>query len=115
MSLSGPYATNLPKEYRLNLNTAPNPIYAFSEDTQGNVALEGTVKHRCDVGPVDGESAEYRNLVRRRTAEGDAKTRGVQQYNDVQMPVRPAAASRVISTITGKVHELQRTVHHQCH
>lgn len=103
MSLSGPSAANLPKEYRLNLAPAPTPIYAFSEDAQGNVALEGAVKNRGDVGPMDGDSVEYRNLVRRRTVESDTKSRGVQLHNDAQMPIKPVNSSRVISTLTGKV------------
>lgn len=103
MTLTGASAAGLPKEYHLNLAPAPTPIYVFSEDAAGAVALEGAVKHRGDVGPADGHSAEYRALVRRRTADADTHTRGVQQYHDVQMPSRPAAASRVISTITGKV------------
>lgn len=102
MTLTGPLSANLPKEYHLNLTAAPNPMYCFSEDAQGSVALEGVVKHRGDIGPVDGDSAEYRNLVRKRTQESDVRTRGVQQWNDAQAPARPSV-SRVISTITGKV------------
>jgi len=91
----------LPKKYELKFSASPDPTQILTEDEEG-IEVIGTVKHKVDVKPVaDGDSsiisADYRKLVKARTAKSIAKPRNIHVIDLKEVSIRPPP-QRITST-----------------
>ena len=83
-----PATADLPKEYKMQVDSrSNNTVLAFSNNS-GRMASEGVVQHRLDVEPGAGGISmdpAYRKISRERHQKASAKTRKIQMMTDPQI------------------------------
>jgi len=93
------------KEYRLDFTPVDDPLFIFSEDHMGNVAIEGKVQQKGNVTPIF--SSEYSQVCKERTQEAEKKLRVTKKADDER--IKPAYVSTVTTTTTSAAFPLRIT------
>uniref|UniRef100_A0A7R9Y0U7 TFIIF beta subunit HTH domain-containing protein n=1 Tax=Prasinoderma coloniale TaxID=156133 RepID=A0A7R9Y0U7_9VIRI len=87
VTLEGPTAARLPKEYVVNASVGSAPAAAFSCSGDGRFAVEGKVTRKGDLQALDLKSKEYKALMRERLLSTQRKKHVV----DLDGKARPKA------------------------